>query len=307
MLEWLEVKNFQKFRKKRIEFDPHVTVLTGQTNAGKSTLIRALRWLCLNLPTGDAFTHFDGAKKLKDCKVTLGVDGKVITRERGKDNKYQLDSSVYQAFGSSVPQDIETLLNLDEHNFQMQLDSPFFFLLSPGEVAKELNRVVNLELIDTTLSSLATILRRYQEAERISQERLERARDKSDCLSWAVQADKEFTRIEILEEELDKTEEEISYLSLLIEEAEELDRKRDTAGDRLWELAQIVEVGKSYRKSASEASSLTNLLTEVETCQERLARKKDEVTELEQQMEERLAGKCPLCGTEIGTERTRIL
>ena len=48
MLKRLRIKNFQKHGKVDISFDPHVTCIVGDSDAGKSSLLRALHWFLTN-------------------------------------------------------------------------------------------------------------------------------------------------------------------------------------------------------------------------------------------------------------------
>ena len=135
MIESITITNFQAHKKFTLELDPKITVVTGKSDAGKSAIYRALRWLCTNRPSGNEFIRWgtDGTR------VKLRVDGRTIIRKRGKGNSYSLDKDSYEAFGSDVPEDIAKLLNLSEVSFQGQFDGPFWFDKTPGEVSRALN------------------------------------------------------------------------------------------------------------------------------------------------------------------------
>ena len=61
-------------------------------------------------------------------------------------NTYGVEGKTYEAFGNDVPPAVSKLLGLAEVNFQGQHDAAFWFGLSPGQLAKELNKIVDLEL-----------------------------------------------------------------------------------------------------------------------------------------------------------------
>jgi hypothetical protein len=152
MLESAVVKNFQKHRKLKIEFDPRVTTVVGSTEAGKSTFLRALlfafysRWKPAYHRHGTA-----------DTSVKVKLDGKTIVRRKGKGvNSFTIDGKKLAAVGKGgVPEEVQRLLALAPANVQSQLDPPFWFTETPGAISKKLNRVVNLELIDETLARAA--------------------------------------------------------------------------------------------------------------------------------------------------------
>jgi len=62
MLKSLTISNFKLIKSLHIEFEPHLTVITGETGAGKSILISALTTLLGSKPTRDSFA--DQGKKI---------------------------------------------------------------------------------------------------------------------------------------------------------------------------------------------------------------------------------------------------
>lgn len=79
MLHKLVIQNFQTHKDLGVTLGPHVTTIVGTTDAGKSSVLRALGWVALNRPTGDAFIR-DGARAVS---VELGTEKHDIIRERG--------------------------------------------------------------------------------------------------------------------------------------------------------------------------------------------------------------------------------
>lgn len=169
----LRVKNFQKHRDLTIEFDPQVTLITGKTDAGKSTIIRALALVCLGRWNGCYLRH--GAKRVE---VTLSVGDSVVFRAKGSGtNIYELDKKRFAAFANKVPEQIGKLTKISADNFQFQLDAHFWFGDTSGQVSKKLNEVVNLEVIDRTLSNVASELRSERARLQVCTERLRAAKE----------------------------------------------------------------------------------------------------------------------------------
>ena len=151
MLEKVKIKNFQSHRSTEIELSSAVNTIQGNSDCGKSAVMRALNWLIFN-PAGDYFVS-DWARKGKSisapCEVTLVVDGHTITRKRDKDfNGYILDGQVFEATRNSVPPQVADVLGLGEVNIQRQLDPPFLLSKSSGDVSRYINSLVNLTRID---------------------------------------------------------------------------------------------------------------------------------------------------------------
>ena len=154
MLQKIEIRNFQSHKATNMALGDRVNTIQGNSDCGKSAVMRALNWLIFN-PAGDYFVS-DWAKSptgkaIKEpCEVTVHVDGHVITRRRDKDfNGYVLDGQTFEATRNSVPQQVAAILGLGEVNIQRQLDPPFLLSMSAGDVSRYINSLVNLTRIDT--------------------------------------------------------------------------------------------------------------------------------------------------------------
>lgn len=197
MLKTLRIKNFQKHEKFRVDFDERISTLVGPSDTGKSAVMRALRWVCLNRPRGDSFIR-NGEKQ---ATVSLVVDDQQIVRKRGGENQFALrkrgvEEQQYKAFGNDVPQQIASLLQLGEVNFQLQHDPPFWFCKTAGEVAKELNEIVDLGVIDEVMAKIASLIRKGRVEVDLNRERLENSEAESKRLSFVPTLVAEFEGLE---------------------------------------------------------------------------------------------------------------
>jgi len=196
MLEVGIFKAFQSHKKVRVDFDQYATTFVGASDAGKTAVLRALVWVMLNRPNGIAFVK-DGEKY---SLVKIKVDGHWVTRKRGKGcNVYTLDGKVYKAFGNAVPPDIATLLNVSDVNFQRQHDSPFWFTDTPGQVSRNLNQIVNLSVIDSSLSKIATEIRSARSDLESTGRRLDQAKTAKKERKWVVKFDRDLRALETAE------------------------------------------------------------------------------------------------------------
>ena len=186
MLRKLVIQNFQAHEKLVIDFDAHVTTIIGPSDVGKSAVIRALRWLATNRPSGEEFIRSGTSL----CTVKLYVDKHVIIRERGKTvNRYVLDDVEFKAFGTEPPAEVLKVLNLSPINFQGQHDAPFWFTESPPEISRQLNQIVNLSIIDQTLANLDKVRRESLVQVKLLTQESEDAATLRSGLSWAKAAD----------------------------------------------------------------------------------------------------------------------
>lgn len=150
MLQSVTLKNFQSHKNSKLNFDKGVNVIVGTSDSGKSAILRALN-SCIygELPTTYRTYNSD------ETEVSIVVSDKTVTRRRGdKTNEYQVNNSFYKALNRTVPEDIVNLFNMNDINIQYQLDGPFLLSETPGEVAKRLNKTVNLDIIDSSTKQI---------------------------------------------------------------------------------------------------------------------------------------------------------
>jgi DNA repair exonuclease SbcCD ATPase subunit len=156
----LKLHNFQNHRNLEIPLS-QITTIIGESDTGKSALVRAIQWVCLNSLQGDSFiTH--GKKK---CYVSLNLSdyGDIVRRRGAGINGYVLDDGEERnAIGRDVPSDITKILNIGEINIAAQHDPPFWFTLTPNQLTKELNTIADIAWLDRVMQASNSNLRKAQ-------------------------------------------------------------------------------------------------------------------------------------------------
>ena len=333
MLNKILIQNFQCHDRLKVDLD-QVTSVIGPSDAGKSALIRSLRWLAANTPQGDEFVQ-DGAK---GCTVVISVDGHDIRRKRGKGvNEYILDEQVFKAFGNNVPDPIVKILQIGQLNFQNQHDSPFWFSETAGQVSRNLNAIVDLELIDKCLFSINRIVNRARTEVEIAEDRLRKAITRKKELRWVVEASKEFEEIERLESENSKLTHKCKNIEYDIAESSNAKKKQLSTERELKSLQFVLKLGgknediintirslngiiievsrlekikkpdtKEIDKSADDYQSiiwkvgnLANSIHKIRQQERTFKEIKEEIESIEEELHTRTEGVCPLCGNFI--------
>lgn len=158
MIKSLKLKNFQSHKDTNLTFHPGFNIITGASDSGKSGLIRALRLLIENKPSGwDYKSWFNNTK---ETEVSIEIDDSSITRRRtASKNTYEVNGSVFEAMGRNVPDAVKSILQMDATNLQTQHDKYFMLQSTPSEVASMLNEVAGLEIIDKVMSNIDQIVR----------------------------------------------------------------------------------------------------------------------------------------------------
>lgn len=199
MISGIEIRKFRTHKKLDVELGPGVTSIVGESFDGKSTIVRALKWVALNYPAGDKMIMWGE----KNVSVRVSIDNKRVIRRKGKiGNLYKLqvrggaNDQVFKAFGNDVPQPIAKHFNLSTINFQGQFEAPFWFCETAGEVSRQLNSIVNLEVIDNTLANITSEIRKTRSAVEVTESRLKGAKEQVEELAYVKEMNKEFKSIE---------------------------------------------------------------------------------------------------------------
>ena len=294
MIESVLLKNFQRHEKLRVDFDPHLTVLTGPTDAGKSSVLRAVKWVCANRPGGNSFARLESGGAVS---VRLKVDGATLRRSRdGGRNLYELGGEEYRAFGAGVPEPVAALLNVSELNFQGQHDAAFFFSLPPGEVAKRLNAVVDLELIDVTLANVASEVRRARSAEDLTSSRLEDCTRKRDELTWVKDADADLKVLEGIRADIAAKSARIEAVELIVTEARDLARDSREASEMMRDALAALKKVEAAVALRERLKRVGGSVDEIRRLRVERCRLEKEKVEAETTLSEALEEECPLCG-----------
>lgn len=156
MIQSIRIQNFQSHSSSYLEFSPGINIITGQSNNGKTAILRAFNWLCFNRPQGIAFKSTFSDKK-DTCSVALTINGQEIVRDKNNSiNLYKVGSSLFTTIGNDVPQEVISAINVSDINIQGQFEKHFLITESPGEIGRTINKIVKLEDIDTLISSISS-------------------------------------------------------------------------------------------------------------------------------------------------------
>jgi exonuclease SbcC len=140
----LKVKAFGLHIDKTVTFKPGVNVIVGESETGKSTLIRALYLLAENSPRGGENLY---QSDLTDEHMDLQIKDSLGNTIRRYKNKYYINGNKpLKAFGSSVPEPVREILNFREINWQRQFSpKPFLLFDTGGGAAKQLSEFTGLK------------------------------------------------------------------------------------------------------------------------------------------------------------------
>ncbi|PGQ88218.1 AAA family ATPase [Priestia megaterium] len=171
----VEVVNFQSIKQLKVKLVNGTNAFVGESNSGKTALIRAIRWCLRNKPNGDYF--ITKGQKEAMVKIKLSNDKTIERRKGGGVNFYRVfykDELVgeYTGFGTSVPPEV-----VEAHGvvpiagdiyfqFSEQLESAFLLSLRPSKRAEVLGNLEELERIDSALSGINDDIRQHTKSQK---------------------------------------------------------------------------------------------------------------------------------------------
>ena len=293
VIERLFIKNFQRHKEFSLSLSSSVTVLAGRSGSGKSSTVRALRWLATNRPQGEDFINHEA----KQTKVSLKIDGRKIIRRKGNGkNSCSLDGKQFKSFGAELSTEIVSVLNLGDINFAGQLDQAFWFFLSPGEVAKELNQIVNLSLIDSTLANVAADLRKARSENDVAKERLKTIEENTIALSWVKEADAELRMVEDKDEKASQITRKCERLGVILDGISQAKADREFLQDASDELRTVLNKTDACVQLTQRLEGLQKLMERIEASREGSCHLRQQAEQKSNELKERTKDRCPLCG-----------
>ena len=261
MIQKLSISNFQSHTKSVLEFSPGVNAIIGSSDSGKTSILRAIRWVIENRPRGNAFRSFWGGK----TSVELSTNDCLIERAMDKttENFYRLitknNDLTFKAMGTSVPEEIEKTLNLNSINIQNQLDSPFLLNSSPGEVASHFNQIAHLEKIDIGMQNIKSWIASFTKSISFEADHLEELETEHSKYEYLDAMEKEIKGVEWKQTELHVARADFTILEKLNSDLMRATTRIEKYADLL-SLGPLVSSALNLCDSISEQKENRNIL-----------------------------------------------
>lgn len=334
MIKRIEIRNFQSHKNTDIDFSEGINVLCGESDNGKSAVIRAIKWVCENRPLGTDKLNSHWNDKFKESmSVKLIMDNgywveRIRDKERNGYNYFDGNSIVeLNAIGNDVPQTVKDLLNLSDVNFQFQMDSPYLLSMSSGDASRYLNQIIHLDSIDKILSVAESNKRSLNSEQKVVEKDLNEYSKKVENLSWLDEAIPMQKRIDKYDEILNSKNMEISSLEKSIIDFESYESNKIDLSEqkKLVEEIENIEIPdfsiiksqidsfENCQESIVDLSEQKKLVEEIENIEipsfEDLEKSIDDFLYFEklnkesigekEELEKSLPDVCPLCGSSL--------
>ncbi|MFP4526817.1 MAG: AAA family ATPase [Bacteroidales bacterium] len=264
MIRSLELNNFQSHKNSLLEFDPGVNIIVGNTDSGKSSLIRSLKLVIYNKPSGDSFiSHW-----AKQLNVKLEVDDHTIQRVKGSSNKYILDDKEFTSFGTTTPDEINQVINMSDVNTQFQLDPAFLLSSTSGEVAQYLNKVANLDQIDKSQKNIKREITQLSKKVEFYDTNIKQNREKLENFKFVKKLENSLKEITKEQERLNSNHQKRSKIAKLVTDTKEVqnqcrNEKEFVRNESL--VNKAIDKLNYVKKLRQEKEKLQNLISKIQT------------------------------------------
>jgi len=253
MLTDIRLTNFQAHRDRHLTFVPNVNVIVGPTNAGKSSVFRAIRWLVEHKPITGLQT-FDEPH----TEVTIASDRGEVTRFKHPTEGYGYKAAgqTFVACATKQPSEVQATLGLSEINLQGQHDPPFLLTLPPGQMAKELNRIVDLSIIDKANAMAANKATRTKGELSAMETIAEKQQAELDQIAWFPSVLAQYESLVVYMQELQYKQNRCTLLSDKTLVVEALSHSLQSLDKLIFDLQALADQAKAFADKKNRRAAI---------------------------------------------------
>lgn len=246
------IENYQSHKYSVIEFDKYLNVIIGPSDQGKSSIIRAIKWVLYNEPTGTFFIR-EGER---ECSVTLFFnDNTKLKRLRTPSkNLYILydengKESIYEGFGTNVPDEIidKTKIRkvyLDGNqstsiNIADQLEGPFLLSEKTSVRANAIGRLVGVHIIDKAIANTLKDIRNLNTKKKSVEDKLKELTGQYEKYDYLEELKLVINKVEKIEKVMKYKNQKLKKLSEIKEKCNSILNEKASIQETIKELKSI--------------------------------------------------------------------
>ena len=309
MLNKLTIRNYQSLQDLEINLG-RFTVIFGESDTGKSAVIRALRSAINNQPGQDFITH--GADT---AVVKMELESSTIEWTKNKSAKYRLEDSngieTFEKMGRSVPNEISEVLKIGrtafmdsqefDANIHSQMEPPFLLTESPATRAKLLGELSGVNVLYRAIQECR---RRVQSTKRLQTTRLsdlEKTKNDLDGYRYLTDIAKALSFAEQRMDSAEKFSSDSISISSDIDQLDNLQIQIQQSQKAVDAASSIQSRIDSVKSLANQASEIDERTREISYMQAQIANEGERIKAMESHIEELRSEVsnieiCPTCG-----------
>lgn len=270
--------------------------IIGISQSGKTNILRALKLLVSNRPSGLGFVR--DRKKGRNAIVEVEMfDGTMVSITKGKKKVYELDGEKYSKFGVKVPEEITEALNLGDINFHGQHDSPFLVFSKPSAISKIINTTTGMNDFDNWIDETNRQAREINRRLIYEEEGLEEATIALENLEGIEAAEKYISKAKRITRKKEKMEDKLDKIEEHMEKFEELEKQISKNQFTIENLEPLVQKAEKIENEIIRKRLVLSIVKQAINNEKKLrvAIKRHEQL-LEKLIKQfRMFGKCPFC------------
>ncbi|TJX16234.1 hypothetical protein E9840_00660 [Tissierella creatinini] len=254
----ITLENFQSHKYSVIELDERMNVIVGPSDSGKSAIIRGLKWVLFNEPSGNYFIR-EGEN---ECSVTVEFsDSTILKRLRTKSkNSYVLynnngEKMKFEGFGSIIPNEIieeigikKIYLDSTESSFinlGEQLEGAFLLSEKTSTRASAIGRLVGVNIVDVALRDVLKDIRGLNVSTRTLEDNNIALKTEIEGYEFLNDLKKRYTKAKDLENDINNSLELLNKLSVYKSKIAETKKESLELKNILKELDGIEKIDES--------------------------------------------------------------
>lgn len=203
MIKSLEIKGLERHKKTKLEFHDKINVIIGSSNTGKSSIVKAINLLVNNIPGGNEFINHDMDKCSVQGVFNENDTIERIKNEKAKINKYIVNNIGFDSVNKTIPKEVKEITKFTDLNLRGQFDGFFLLQNNPGEVARKLNEIVNLQIMDDCIKKAKSKVTNQNQENKHLEKELALLKSKLIDYKWVDEADELLKEIEELNNKAD--------------------------------------------------------------------------------------------------------
>lgn len=246
LIKSFELRNFKAHQITKVELSPHLTVIVGKSDSGKSVIMEAFNAVINNVSDDDVIRHFENK-----ASVTLEVGNHIVLWERVRktntenpqkvryklydyDDKQEL-RLLHDAFDSyDTPEFIQKVLKMkkfEDVDVHLGLQEDMTFLFNPKisdyERAKILSLGKESSYINTMMENLKSKTREIKSEVKIGEKRYNQLLFAITDLDEVDHDNQEYQKLSVLEKQVANSREMINSIGSLLYQLELLNNIAD--------------------------------------------------------------------------------
>jgi exonuclease SbcC len=301
MIDYIEIENFQSHKKSRLDFDSGLNVIIGKTDVGKSAIQRAVRKCLENKPKGKKFQSYWGG----DTSIEIGCEAGKVKQIINNKNIYEIyrpgEETETENDGRNVPDAVKDIFYFSDLNFQFQRDQPFLLSKTGGDAAEYFNQLVDIDIIDKSMSIAAKELKQVKREKEFNENELSDTELKLKEYAWVCDADNDLSIILQKSEVVESITKEYDGICLFIEEYNELKKMKSKINYSIMnnDLRKIKKCFGSVEKIKIELDGLVELIDKITIEEKIIKKRKNDLSYVEKEIKKIMPEVCPLCNQKI--------